>query len=74
MHTADHMWFGAPERRKAKGGKLRLELADVVSAKREIVHQICGARVVLGVDGGRIHHAGSFELQHLGAKEVELLN
>ena len=73
-NAADDVRLGAAERRKSKGGELRLELADVVAAKREIVDQIRGARAMLGVDAGGIDHAGSFELQHLGAEKIELLN
>lgn len=64
----------AAKRRKAKGGQLRLQLADIVAAKREIVEQIRGACPVLRVDAGRIGEAGGFELQHLGPKKFEPLD
>jgi hypothetical protein len=38
------------------------------------VDQIHGARAVVGVDAGRVEHAGGFELQHLGSEKVELLD
>ena len=74
VQAADDVRLVAAEGRKPERGELRLELADVVAAKREIVNQIRGARAVLGVNPGGIDHARSFELQHLGAEKIELLD
>jgi hypothetical protein len=74
MQAADDVRLVAAKGRKTQGSELRLELADVVAAKREIVNQIRGARAVLGVNAGGIRHARSFELQHLGAEKTELLD
>lgn len=72
VHAADHVRLHASERRKAQGGQLRLKLADVVTAKREVVDQVRSARAVLGVEG--VDRAGGLELQHLRAEKLELVN
>jgi len=71
LKSIEDVALGAPQRGEAQTRELRLQLADIVPAERQVVSEISGAGAIRFVKSERTLQERRLELDHVVAERDE---